>query len=99
MTGTNTMMNDDTKQDVAARLKKVSGQVAGIQRMVDDNRYCVDVLVQISAVRAAMAKVSKLLLESHIHTCVRSAFENEDETDRAAKIDELVRVFEKNCSC
>lgn len=93
------MMNAETKESVEARLGRVAGQVAGIQRMVEQDRYCVDVLMQISAVRAAMAKVSRLLLESHIHTCVTGAFESGDEDDRAAKIAELVRVFDKNCSC
>ena len=92
-------MNSDTKKKVEARLKRVAGQVAGIQRMVDSDRYCVDVLMQISAARAALAKVSKMLLESHIQTCVSAAFKSEDEDDRSAKIQELVRVFEKNCSC
>ncbi len=92
-------MNSDTKKKVEARLKRVAGQVAGIQRMVDSDRYCVDVLMQISAARAALAKVSKMLLESHIQTCVSAAFESADEDDRSAKIQELVRVFEKNCSC
>ncbi|MCA9716759.1 MAG: metal-sensitive transcriptional regulator [Myxococcales bacterium] len=93
------MMNAETKNKVQARLKRVAGQVSGIQRMVDDNRYCVDVLMQISAARAALAKVSKLLLESHIQTCVTGAFESDDARERAAKIEELVRVFDKHCSC
>ena len=92
------MMSQETKENVEARLKRVAGQVSGIQRMVQGDRYCVDVLMQISAVRAALAKVSKLLLESHIQTCVTGAFENDDADDRAAKIEELVRVFEKNLS-
>ncbi len=93
------MMNSETKKKVEARLKRVAGQVAGVQRMVDGDRYCVDVLMQISAARAALAKVSKMLLESHIRTCVSAAFESEDEGERAAKVQELVRVFEKHCSC
>lgn len=93
------MMTSETKEKVEARLKRVAGQVSGIQKMVEDDRYCVDVLIQISAARAALAKVSKMLLESHIRTCVTTAFESDDEEDRAAKIAELVRVFEKNCSC
>ena len=92
------MMSHETKEKVEARLKRVSGQVAGIQRMVDADRYCVDVLIQISAARAALAKVGAMLLESHIHTCVTSAFESDDENDRAVKIEEMVRIFEKNCS-
>lgn len=93
------MMSPETKEKVEARLKRVAGQVSGIQKMVEDDRYCIDVLMQISAARAALAKVSKMLLESHIQTCVTGAFESDDEDDRAAKIAELVRVFEKNCSC
>jgi DNA-binding FrmR family transcriptional regulator len=93
------MMSPDTKEKVEARLKRVAGQVSGIQKMVEDDRYCIDVLMQISAARAALAKVSKMLLESHIQTCVTGAFESDDEDDRTAKIAELVRVFEKNCNC
>ena len=92
------MMSPETKQQVEARLKRVAGQVSGIQRMVEEDRYCVDVLMQISAARAALAKVSKMLLESHIQTCVTGAFESDDEDDRAAKVEELIRVFDKNCS-
>ena len=92
-------MNTETKNKVDARLKRVAGQVSGIQRMVEGDRYCVDVLVQIAAARAALAKVSALMLESHIHTCVASAFDSDDPDDRAAKLEELVRVFEKNCNC
>lgn len=93
------MMTPETKENVDARLKRLSGQVAGIQRMVEQDRYCVDILTQISAARAALAKVSKLLLESHIQTCVTHAFAKNDPEDRAAKIAELAQVFEKNCSC
>lgn len=93
------MMSDDTKHKTEARLKRVAGQVAGIQRMVEQDRYCVDVLMQISAARAALAKVSKMLLESHIHTCVTAAFDSDDEADRRAKVEELIRIFDKNCNC
>ncbi len=93
------MMSAETKKKVEGRLKRIAGQVAGVQRMVEDDRYCVDVLMQISAARAALAKVSKMLLESHIQTCVSGAFERDDGAGRAAKIQELVRVFEKHCSC
>ncbi|MDH5671075.1 MAG: metal-sensitive transcriptional regulator [Myxococcales bacterium] len=93
------MMSPETKQAVQTRLKRAAGQVAGIERMVEEDRYCVDILMQISAVRAAMAKVSKLLLESHIQTCVTAAFESDQEAERAAKIEELLRVFDKSCNC
>ena len=93
------MMSPETKAKVQARLKRVAGQVAGIQRMVDEDRYCVDVLLQVSAARAALAKAAKVMLEAHIQTCVRGAFASEDPDERDAKIAELVRVFDKNCNC
>lgn len=93
------MMTPPTKEKVEARLKRVAGQVQGVQRMVEADRYCVDVLLQISAARAALAKVSKILLESHIRSCVVQAFENDDADHSEEKIAELIRVFEKNCSC
>lgn len=92
------MMNSDTKKQVEARLKRISGQVAGVQRMVDADRYCVDVLLQIAAARAALAKVSRIMLESHIRTCVAGAFDGNDPENREAKIAELIRVFDKQCS-
>ena len=88
-----------TKDQLRARLARIEGQVRGVSKMVDEDRYCVDVLLQISAARAALAKVSKLLLESHIQTCVQGAFSSDKPKERAAKIEELVRVFDKHCSC
>ncbi|MCA9564358.1 MAG: metal-sensitive transcriptional regulator, partial [Myxococcales bacterium] len=87
------MMDSSTKGQTEARLKRVAGQVSGIQRMIEEDRYCVDVLMQISAARAALAKVSKMLLQSHIQTCVAHAFESENRDDRKAKISELIRIF------
>lgn len=93
------MLDTDGKDNVEARLRRIAGQVGGIRRMVEEDRYCVDVLTQITAVRAALAKVSKLMLASHIQTCVQTAFESDDSAEQQIKIDELVRVFDKNCSC
>lgn len=93
------MMHEREKSNAMARLRRIEGQVAGLHKMVDADRYCVDVLLQVSAVRAALAKVGKLVLEAHIRTCVTEAFEAEDKEERAAKVEELIRVFEKNCSC
>ena len=89
------MMNDETRTLVDRRLKRVAGQVAGIQKMVDGDRYCVDVLIQIAAARAALAKVSHMLLESHIQTCVVGAMNSNDADDQQAKIAELLHVFDK----
>ncbi len=89
------MMNDETRTQVDRRLKRAAGQVAGIQKMVENDRYCVDVLIQIAAARAALAKVSQILLESHIQTCVVGAMSSDDTDDQQAKIAELLHVFDK----
>ncbi len=88
-------MEQSRKKSVQTRIRRISGQVRGIQKMVDEDRYCVDVLTQINAVRAALAKVSAMMLESHLNTCVTSAFNSDDPDEQAAKIAELVAVFDK----
>jgi DNA-binding FrmR family transcriptional regulator len=89
------MMDSSTKDKVAARLRRIAGQVAGLERMVAEDRYCIDTLTQIAAARAALGKVGQILLESHIRTCVTEAFDSRDPADRDAKIAELVRVFDR----
>jgi DNA-binding FrmR family transcriptional regulator len=63
-------MNREVKDKMQARMKRIGGQVAGIQRMLDDDRYCVDVLNQISAVRSALDALGVELLTSHVEGCV-----------------------------
>jgi DNA-binding FrmR family transcriptional regulator len=88
-------MTPNTKDDVAARLKRIAGQIAGIHRMVEEDRYCIDVAMQLSAARAALAKVAKMVLASHIETCVVEASVASGK-ERREKIEELVRLFERD---
>ncbi len=88
-------MDDATRTAVEKRLKRVAGQVAGIQRMLDEDRYCVDVLLQIAAVRGALDQVGKLILGSHVETCVADAFTGGSAAERKRKKDELLEVFAK----
>ena len=89
------MMDGETKKRVEARLRRAAGQVAGLERMISEDRYCIDILTQLAAVRSALAKVGEIVLESHVHTCVARAFESGDEHERAAKISELIEVFSR----
>jgi DNA-binding FrmR family transcriptional regulator len=75
-----------TKEQLAARLARIEGQVRGIQRMVEDDRYCIDILTQISAIQAALDKVALGLLDGHARTCVIGA----DEDQQVDKTDELM---------
>ena len=88
-------MKDEARAKVLARLKKVSGQVAGISRMVEEDRYCVDVLHQIAAVEGALDRVGHLVLASHVETCVSSAIESGRPKERREKLDELLEVFSR----
>jgi len=86
-------MNATTKAVVASRLKRIEGQVGGLQRMVEEERYCVDMLTQISAVRAALHKVEEQILRDHVAHCVADAFSSGDVTDQQHKIEELVATI------
>jgi len=84
----------DNKDDVLKRLRRISGQVGGLERMVDDERYCIDILTQVSAVQAALDKVSIALLDDHTRHCVVGATEeNRDEKaqEMMAAVGRLIR--------
>jgi DNA-binding FrmR family transcriptional regulator len=86
-------MNDETRRKLNARLRRIAGQVAGLERMVADDRYCVDVLLQIAAVRAALDGAGKLLLAAHVESCVAEAFASGRPRERQQKMDELLEVL------
>jgi DNA-binding FrmR family transcriptional regulator len=86
-------MQEATKQQVAARLRRIEGQVAGLARMLADDRYCVDVLTQIAAVRAALHKVEEAILRDHVAHCVAGAFASGDPVEQRHKMDELVETI------
>ena len=88
------MLDGKIKQAVLTRLKRINGQVQGLQRMVDEPRYCIDILNQVAAVEAALHRAAAIILKNHLETCVTDTFECEKQCDKREKINELVRVFE-----
>lgn len=83
--------SEKEKKDLINRLKRIEGQVRGLERMLDENSYCTDVLIQVSAVSAALNSFSKELLANHVKTCVADNIRNgNDEV-----IDELVALLQK----
>jgi DNA-binding FrmR family transcriptional regulator len=86
-------MQEVTRKAAAARLKRIEGQVRGLLRMVEEDRYCVDTLTQISAVRAALHKVEELILRDHVSHCVADAFASGDPLDQRHKVEELVEAI------
>jgi DNA-binding FrmR family transcriptional regulator len=85
-----------TDAELVRRLKNVEGHVRGIQKMVGDRAYCIDVLKQINAVRAALDRVGSIALETHLETCVTDRLRSEDAGEQARVIDEILEVFSAN---
>ena len=81
------------KKEILVRLRKLEGQLKGIQRMVEEEKYCVDVLNQISAVVAASQKVASIILKDHIQGCIRDALVNDEHSDEY--VNELLGVIER----
>lgn len=83
------------KEALMRRLKRIEGQVKGIQKMVDEERYCVDILVQISAIRSAINKVGTIILENHVKGCVSESLKNGDTQSSENMINELMSTINK----
>lgn len=89
------MLDEATRKKLVLRLRRIEGQTSALRRMIEEDRYCVDVLLQIAAVQGALGKAGQLLLGQHIESCVAHAFETGSEDDRQNKIDELMEVFSR----
>lgn len=89
------MIDDETKVKALGRLRRIEGQVQGIQRMVEEEKYCVDILLQLTAVEGAVEQVQRLLLGRHIESCVADAIRSGNPRDRQKKVDELLEVFSR----
>ena len=87
-----TLLNEQEITDITKRLRKVGGQINGIEKMVHDSRYCVDILQQVIAARSALSQVALIILESHTKSCVVNAI-RDDRADES--ISELMKVLSK----
>lgn len=84
-----------TKDQLQARLRRIEGQVRGIERMVEEDRYCIDVLTQIAAIQAALDKVALGLLDGHAHTCVIGAQPKEQDARTAEMMSAIGRLMRR----
>ena len=91
------MVIDKVARNATVRLEKIAGQVKGVRKMVEDRRYCLDILNQIEAVRSALAAVSKVVLGNHIETCVAGALRSGNKAERSRKINELTDLYARFC--
>jgi len=74
-------------------LKRIEGQVRGVQRMVEEKKYCIDILTQLQAIKGALSSVEKKILERHFRHCVKDAIANQSEADTNEKIEEIMHLF------
>jgi CsoR family transcriptional regulator, copper-sensing transcriptional repressor len=86
-------MRTDAKESALKRLQRIAGQVRGLIRMVEDDRYCIDVVTQISAARAALRKVEEEVLRDHVAHCVENAISSGNKAEQRRKVTELMEVL------
>jgi CsoR family transcriptional regulator, copper-sensing transcriptional repressor len=87
-------MDEDHRTTVLKRLRSIAGHVNGIERMVSEDAYCIDVIKQVQAVQAALSKVNDLILANHLNTCVIEAVRGDSKKERERVLEEIVGVFE-----
>ena len=80
--------------DALKRLKNAEGHIRGIQRMIEDDKYCIDIMRQIQAVQAALNKVSTIILEEHLHSCLITTVRGDDPNERERVLKEITDIFD-----
>ena len=84
---------DEETNKIINRLKSIEGHVRGVEKMIAEGAYCIDIVNQIDAIQSALNKVSGLVLDKHLHTCVTTAIRGDDPAERERVIDEIMGVF------
>ena len=88
-------MKREDKPKLLNRLSRIEGQVRGVARMVEEDRYCIDILTQVQALRAALAKVETEILKDHLDHCIEGAIISGDKTEQRQKAAELIQLLER----
>src|SRR5471032_950099 len=83
------------KPKLLNRLRRIEGQVRGVERMIDEDRYCIDVLTQLQAIRAAVVRVESEMLKGHLGHCIESAIVSGDQAEQRQKASELIELLER----
>ena len=86
-------MDERTQADAIHRLKSAAGHINGIIRMLEEDRYCIDVIKQIQATQTALSRVSESILDAHLRTCVTTAIQDDDQNERERVLAEVIEVF------
>lgn len=91
-------MDSDHKQQLLSRLKTIEGHVRGVQRMVETETYCIDLLKQTRAIQQSLARLDAMILAEHLRTCVTTAIRNDDVGERERVVNELLQVYQASQS-
>ena len=83
----------ESKEDILKRLRRIEGQVKGIQKMIEEEKYCADILTQVSAVRAAMNRVGSLIIEKHSMKCIQNVVSSEDKDKAISELTKTMQSF------
>ncbi|HKJ47384.1 MAG TPA: metal-sensitive transcriptional regulator [Balneolales bacterium] len=89
------MMNSEEKARAVSRLKRIEGQIRGIQKMVEEDRYCIDILSQTASIVSALRGVEDQIMQQHLNTCVSDAMKSDDTNLKNEKINEVMSVLSK----
>ncbi len=88
------LKHPDHKENIVS-LKRIEGQVRGVQKMVEDRKYCVDILTQIQSIKGAISRVERDILQRHIENCVVNAIKGKSQKERQTKLDEIMKLLKK----
>jgi CsoR family transcriptional regulator, copper-sensing transcriptional repressor len=89
-------MEAKRKTDVMRRVKSIAGHLRGVEKMIEDDAYCIDVINQIQAIQAALNKLNVQILDDHLRGCLATAVRGDDSTERERMLSEIAAVFEKS---
>jgi DNA-binding FrmR family transcriptional regulator len=89
-------MQENRKMDVVRRLKSIAGHLKGVEKMVEEDAYCLDLINQIQAIQSALNKVNVQILDDHLHGCLATAVRGDDASERERMLGEIATLFEKS---
>ena len=89
------MIDKELIRNILPRVNKIKGQIDGVERMIKEKRYCIDILQQIYAIIGGLKAISIMILRNHIETCVSNAISSRNEKEKNKKIDEIIEIYKK----
>lgn len=86
-------MNQEKKKQILKRMNYLSGHLEGVKKMIEKDKYCIDIIEQNRGVMSALCKVNEIILENHLNMCVTEAIEGKNEKEKEKKVEEIIKLF------